>query len=76
MEIREAVSGTGRDGRELLMVRISEKIYIVGGRMRNRDRLLKLSNIRETRGSQDPKGMDLVEMHREGEDRTCREHLQ
>lgn len=76
MEIREAVSGTVRDGRELLMVRIKEKIYIVGGRMRNRDRHLKLSNIRETRGSQDPKGMDLVEMHREGEDRTCREHQQ
>lgn len=75
MEIREAVSGTGRDGRELLMIRISEK-NLHGGRMRNRDRLLKLSNIRETRGSQDPKGMDLVEMHREGEDRTCREHLQ
>ena len=52
------------------------KNYIVGGRMRNRDRHLKLSNIRETRGSQDPKGMDLVEMHREGEDRTCREHRQ
>ena len=44
--------------------------------MRNRDRHLKLSNVRETRGSQDPKGMDLVEMHREGEDRTCREHRQ
>ena len=50
--------------------------YIVGGRMKNRDRLLKPSDIRETRGSQDPKGMDLVEMHREGEDRTCREHQQ
>ena len=44
--------------------------------MRNRDRLLKLSDIRETRGSQDPKGMDLVGMHREGEERTCREHQQ
>ena len=76
VEIREAVSGTGRDGRELQEVRISKKNYIVGGRMRNRDRLLKLSDIRETRGSQDPKGMDLVEMHREGEDRTCREHQQ
>ena len=27
VEIREAVSGTGRDGRELLMVRISEKKF-------------------------------------------------
>ena len=31
VEIREAVSGTGRDGRELLTVRISKKKNYIGG---------------------------------------------
>ena len=35
--------------------------------MRNRDRHLKLSNIRETRGSQDPTGMTIAEIPNKGE---------
>jgi hypothetical protein len=44
--------------------------------MRNWDSHCRVSDTREKRDSQDPKGMTLSKMCREGGDRTCRDHLQ
>ena len=71
---------TGTKGQEKKSMKkkgqeIEQKYVGVGG-WGTEDSLLWVSDIRESWGSQDIKGMTLAEMHSEGEDKTCRDQLQ
>ena len=71
---------TGTKGQEKKSMKkkgqeIEQKYVGVGG-WGTEDSLLWVSDIRESWGSQDTKGMTLAEMHSEGEDKTCRDQLQ